>query len=199
MWQPEMVARCVEALEAHPDRVLAFPKSDIIDLQGQFMRFETEYAIHTEPFERLTYEIDSPSYCAHVMGIFRLDALKKTNGIRRIPGPDRALTAEALLQAAFVHVPERLFSLRLTGGDWKNGSYYQMARREARNHITSNPVMIELVALLHPFWRFASYAKIIWGASLFSTAEKMRLTGFLCKAFCRKIFLNWRRDDTISA
>jgi glycosyltransferase involved in cell wall biosynthesis len=107
---PTYLARCVAALEAHPDAVLCQSVLEIVDGDG-----EREIYDHTafgtdrlRQSERLAARLRARR-CTEVFGVIRRDALLGTALIADHVGADRTLLIELALRGRFVGVPELLF------------------------------------------------------------------------------------------
>ncbi len=100
---PDSLDRCVAELEAHPEAVLAYPRTHLIDEAG---------APAGEYDDRLDLrERDAPTRfeqtlrllgeCNAVFGLVRTEALRRTRLIGPYPGADMVLLAELSLHGAF--------------------------------------------------------------------------------------------------
>ena len=114
LYHPELLQRCVEALEAHPDVVLAHAADAAIDEQG-------------EVISALPYDVDSanPRPSARLRSLLYVDGgnddygVMRTDVVRRVApygagayGSDRVFVAAMLLQGPFHHVPQILYYRR---------------------------------------------------------------------------------------
>jgi glycosyltransferase involved in cell wall biosynthesis len=111
---PRAVEACVEALDQHPDAVLAYPKTRLIDEEGkQLEDYEDNVDLpFARPSERFTQLLIRLGLCNAVFGLIRTEVLRRTRGIRPFVGSDIPFLAELALHGKFVEVPERLFSRR---------------------------------------------------------------------------------------
>lgn len=110
----EYLQKCVDILDAHPDVVLAYSKTNIIDVNGNVIK----------PYEdNLHIDLDSPSQrfiqlnrsvleCNAVFGLIRADALRKTKLIGNYIASDNCLLSDLSLMGKFHEVPQRLFHRR---------------------------------------------------------------------------------------
>ncbi len=108
---PEYVARCVAALDANPEAVLARPRAIEIDEAGHTL-FEHEDALdcsQSEPHARFAEVMLQRHPCFDVYGVVRTAVLRRTALIGRYPSSDRVLLAELALAGPWVRVPEPLF------------------------------------------------------------------------------------------
>lgn len=138
---PDFLQRCVAALERDPGAVLAFPRSCIIDEDGE-PQGDYEHA----------QEIESPSCavrfgalleyhrCFEVFGVIRRDALAKTRLIGPYAHGDGVLLANLALHGRFVKIPESLFfprrhdkqSSTMVGDYWNYAAWFNPAFRGKR-------------------------------------------------------------------
>jgi glycosyltransferase involved in cell wall biosynthesis len=114
LYEPELLHRCVEALESHPDAVLAHAADAAIDEDGEILG-------------PLPYELDTanPSPSARLRSLLYVSGgnddygVMRTDVVRRIApygvgayGSDRVFVASMLLQGPFHHVPQILYFRR---------------------------------------------------------------------------------------
>lgn len=112
---PTYVERCVEVLDRAPDSVvLAYPKTVIIDQDGQFVRnYENMLDLRQRrPHERVNALIRSIVMSNAVFGVIRTDALRRTGGHGSYISADYVLLAELALAGQFWEIPEPLFLRR---------------------------------------------------------------------------------------
>ncbi|MEX0801673.1 MAG: glycosyltransferase family 2 protein [Dehalococcoidia bacterium] len=123
--------RCVEALGAHPDAVLAYPRARCIDEHGNmFLDADDGGHMHWQPrasdrFRQLLDE--SPWRVLFIFGLIRADALAATRLIGNFLGSDCNLVAELALRGSFHEVSERLSFIRLHPD---SSSWHQQRTRE---------------------------------------------------------------------
>lgn len=113
--KPTLIQRCVDLLETHPDVVLAYAKTTIIDEYGNVIndRFEDLYNLRWKRASRRYKAFTkTPLDCNPVFGVMRLSALRKTPGIGPYESSDRVLLGELALLGEIAEVPERLFLRR---------------------------------------------------------------------------------------
>lgn len=111
---PEFLKRCVEVLDRDPSVVLAYPKTKLIDDNGDFV---SEYQDHlhlpfASPFDRFKEIFERMGLCNPVYGLIRSDALKQTNLFGNFIANDNPLLVELTLYGKFCEVPEFLFYRR---------------------------------------------------------------------------------------
>lgn len=107
---PTYLARCVAALEAHPDAVLCQSLLEIVDAAGEREVYD-HTAFGTErprQSDRLGARLRARR-CTEVFGVIRREALHGTALIADHVGADRTLLLELALRGRFVGVPDLLF------------------------------------------------------------------------------------------
>lgn len=109
--RPDYLARCVAALEAAPEAVLAFSRAVEVDEEGRQLarRGALNVAGHPSPVERFRAQLFDERYCYAVFGVVRRDVLVRTGGIGAFTNADRVLLAELALHGRFVECDEELF------------------------------------------------------------------------------------------
>lgn len=118
---PDLVARCVAALEASPTAVLAFGRTGFIDDAGEPLHgydVPIRWSNHETAFDRLREQLAIPwtalqHMCTRQFGILRREALLRTSLIRSHPASDLVLMLELALLGGLVEVDGRLFFVRL--------------------------------------------------------------------------------------
>jgi glycosyltransferase involved in cell wall biosynthesis len=112
---PTYIERCVEVLDRAPDSVvLAYPKTVIIDQDGQFVRnYEDMLDLRQKrPHERVAAVVRNVVMSNAVFGVIRTDALRRTGGHGSYISADYVLLAELALAGQFWEIPEPLFLRR---------------------------------------------------------------------------------------
>lgn len=111
---PGFVRGCVEALDEHPEAVLACPRTQLINSAGEVFEDLNDGAMGLDaptPHERIRNLLRRQA--VHVMyGMVRRDALLRTRGMTPCVGDDVVLLAELFAQGPMVLVPEQLFRQR---------------------------------------------------------------------------------------
>jgi glycosyltransferase involved in cell wall biosynthesis len=174
LYHPELLRRCVEALEAHPDAVLAHAADAAIDEDG---------AVISE----LPYSVDSsnPRPSARLRSLLYVDngnddyGVMRTDVVRRIApygsggyGSDRVFVAAMLLQGPFHHVPEILYYRR---------EHPERARRASKTDRARVYDPKRTSRLRYPAIRLhaeyvTAFVAAIWRAPL-TSAERLRCWG----------------------
>jgi hypothetical protein len=116
LWAPSYVSRCLAALRARPDAVMASTELRFIDPDGSVL--EADYARYDNP------DLSSPSVIERVRrllrrggwyqvyGLARRDALDRTRLFQDRYGPDVVLVLELALRGPILLVPDPLFWYR---------------------------------------------------------------------------------------
>ena len=113
---PEMLEQCVTILDSHPDIVLCYPKTNIIDEHGQLIRaydYDDFWNLSSpEPIDRFWTTFSPLRECNAVFGLIRSYALARTALIGHYISSDSVLLAELSLHGRLHELPERLFYRR---------------------------------------------------------------------------------------
>jgi hypothetical protein len=116
-WHPDWLATLVDALERHPDVVLAYPLTQRIDPDGAPLakparQFDT--FLVTDRDRRWTHLSRSDAVAAGdiVYGLMRADAVRDSGVFRPVLCPDRLLVAELTLRGQIQQVPQVLWYRR---------------------------------------------------------------------------------------
>ncbi|HTN24343.1 MAG TPA: glycosyltransferase family 2 protein [Solirubrobacteraceae bacterium] len=114
VWHPRWLGDLVDALDADPQAVVAYPHSFRIDGDGRVLRapwsFDTRDA--GTPAERLARAVEGMSAGNMVYGLYRADALARAGVFRSVLAPDRLLLTELAVHGRFVQVPDVLWYRR---------------------------------------------------------------------------------------
>jgi glycosyltransferase involved in cell wall biosynthesis len=115
LFAAESLRRCVDILDAEPSVVLAYPKTTLIDAEGQ--KIDTyDDGLHLDSpkaSERFVQVCENLKLINVVYGLARSDVMRKTQFTRSFPGGDSVLVAELSLYGSFWEIPEFLFYRRL--------------------------------------------------------------------------------------
>lgn len=147
---PRWVDLLHQALEQHPQAVLAYGRTRAFDADGHFLRevggFETRDV--TDSRERLVRTIHRVPAGDMVYGLFRREALARAGILRDVMLPDRLVLTELTAQGEFVFVPSALRSRRVTAP-------MSMRRQRASIFPDSVPVHARL-----PWWM--THTAVVW-------------------------------------
>lgn len=116
---PTFLRSCVEALEASPDTVVAYPRTLLIDSRGQVTDDEFVDGLDLRdgsPLTRFRRYMHHVGEQHPVFGVMRTEALRGTGLIANCWGGDQVLLAELMLRGRIDEVPERLFLRRYHSG-----------------------------------------------------------------------------------
>lgn len=111
---PQFIEKCVKVLDEDRSVVLAYPRTNVIDTQGNVVG-SYEYEIdfdHPEPAVRLwrMMTVNHKLHGAHELyGLMRTDALRLTPGFRAHVRGDSVLLARLALLGRFRRIEEHLF------------------------------------------------------------------------------------------
>ena len=167
--EPTFLERCVEALDAVPEAVLAYPKSRLLDDDGMPIRDHEDHLAlgQATPHERLRALVPAVGYTHPMYGVIRSQALRGTRLLGAYPSSDYVLLAELALAGPFVEVPERLFLRRI---------HPQMSRQ-------ANPTPAAAAAWFRPgartrfraeAWRLCSEHLVAIARAPLTTRERLR-------------------------
>lgn len=113
---PELLAACVDCLEADPTVVLCFPHTQQVDVQGRVLGvFSGDFEVRSaDPVERFLQVasrlcINSPMSA----GLIRRNAVNAELPLGNYPGADLVLMAKVALHGRFALLPEALFYRRV--------------------------------------------------------------------------------------
>ena len=112
LWAPDLVRKCVAALEACPEAAIASAPSNWIDVAGNPLD-EVSGWYDTRgmgPVRRFSFAFWGNLH--PVLGVIRLQYLRDVPKIHRCVGADQILLAELSLHGDFIHVPDTAWSRR---------------------------------------------------------------------------------------
>ncbi len=129
---PTLLEKCVEALDRHPEAVLAYPRVLMIDWQGEPLpedpstwRPPLSSDASSPTDDRDPRGLDSPQasrrfygvlmktvWCLEPYGLMRTDAVHTTGKLRNYRAAEKVFIAEMALRGQFVEVPEMLLLVR---------------------------------------------------------------------------------------
>jgi len=110
----EYLERCVYILDNCPDVILSYPKTVIIDEEGNPKRpYDDQlHLLSPHAAERFRSLMTLIGECNAVFGVMRLQVLRRTALIANYIASDVALLAELSLHGKFFQVPDELFFRR---------------------------------------------------------------------------------------
>jgi glycosyltransferase involved in cell wall biosynthesis len=115
IFHPMFVERCIETLNNHPEAVVCYTRTKVIDEEGNYVGnfvvdINTSSAISHVRF----YNVIAVDYlCIQLLGVFRSSAFRSTRQFLGYKGCDRNVLAEFSLLGPILEVPEYLFYHRL--------------------------------------------------------------------------------------
>jgi glycosyltransferase involved in cell wall biosynthesis len=128
---PTYLEKCVAVLDREPDVVLCHSLSCPIDDSGRPLRYDATLGVMTDVDRTFSVPAPDPSYatdadpvvrfrdalwhsanCQHVMGVMRVDAMRRTRLLSSYYSADRAYLMSMALLGRFVEIPEMLFFKR---------------------------------------------------------------------------------------
>ena len=114
VWHPRWLGELVDALDADPEAVVAYPHSLRNDGEGRVLRAPWSFDTHDAgtPAERLSRTVEGMSAGNMVYGLYRADALARAGVFRSVLAPDRLLLTELAVHGRFVQVPDVLWYRR---------------------------------------------------------------------------------------
>jgi len=109
---PDFLAACIDALEAEPAAVLAYPLARGVDPDGRWLFDFHEQNLHTDSawaHERFRYLLCCRHPCLQQFGVMRTEVLRRTGGQANCPHGDNVLLAELALHGPFARIEDRLW------------------------------------------------------------------------------------------
>lgn len=118
LFAPESLACCVQVLDQHPEAVLCYPKTMLIDAQGHALRpYEDNLDLRqVSPVERYRATVKQIGLTNVIYGLMRTSVLRQTRLIGNFPGADVVFVAELALFGQFHEIDQRLFFRRMHPG-----------------------------------------------------------------------------------
>ncbi|GIG60855.1 glycosyl transferase [Longispora fulva] len=115
MCAPTMLSRCVDALDAAPGAVLAYPRTVLIDGAGERTRSHRDFLDlrAPSPWRRVARYARKISLVNPMYGVIRTAALRRTGILRTYVSSDYTMLAELAALGEFHEVPEELFFRRV--------------------------------------------------------------------------------------
>jgi glycosyltransferase involved in cell wall biosynthesis len=122
--EPELIERCVEVLEAHPEVVLCHTDFVHIDAAGAITgHISRNHCGAPHAAERFASMAEARDFCEETYGLIRAEIFAQTDLQMDYTGSDRTLMCELALHGRFENVEQCLFSKRLHGAneyiDWR--------------------------------------------------------------------------------
>lgn len=114
--EPQFVEKSVGVLEQRPNFVLAYSRSQIIDINDKPIEIEEDelYLDSNDVRTRFIHTLSAMRVCHNLFfGVIRREVLAKTRLKGAFLAADRCLLAELSLYGAFYQIQERLFKRRI--------------------------------------------------------------------------------------
>jgi glycosyltransferase involved in cell wall biosynthesis len=138
-WHPQFLAEAVAVLDRHPDVVLCYPRTTLVDAEGRRIEdYEDNLELADEsPRERFRALYRRIGLCNAHLGLLRRDAMSRTRLIAGHLASDVDFLAEMALQGKFRLLPDIRFYRRFhpTSSSWQRAdsqhqvAYYDPARK----------------------------------------------------------------------
>ncbi|MDH4185506.1 MAG: glycosyltransferase [Nitrospira sp.] len=118
LFAPESLACCVEVLDQHPEAILCYPKTTLIDAHGGTIRpYDDNLDLRqASPVDRYKAVIKQLGLTNVIYGLMRTDVLRQTRLIGNFPGADLIFVAELSLFGQFHEIDRPLFFRRMHEG-----------------------------------------------------------------------------------
>ncbi len=112
---PDSIAVCVAALDANPDAVLCYPKTDLVDAEGRVIEtYDDNLDLRsTDAVERFARAMRQIGLVNVIYGLMRTQPLGKTRLMGTWVGADEVLVFELALQGQFLELPVSRFYRRI--------------------------------------------------------------------------------------
>jgi glycosyltransferase involved in cell wall biosynthesis len=181
LYARDLIRRCIDALDEHPDVVLAQSESAIIDSSGavvKLINYRPVGSFSSSAPERLRSMLFD-GWGDDEGGVIRIDALRKTKLQGSYHFADRVILAELGLLGAFFHVPDYLYFRR----DHPD-SLYRTSTTVRTRCVSLDPRRAN--SLRHPVVRL--YGEYAWS---FIAAIQHAPLSLADRAECYRILLQW--------
>ena len=163
---PTLLSRCVEAMDADPSAIMAYPRTIIIDddgvEQGPYLRDAA--VTQARPTDRIRALMKSWALCNEIFGLIRTAGLRTTRLLSpTLPSADRRVLIELVVRGRFLMIDEPLFYRRVGrtssyGGDRDVPTYAwlepelantgKIPKKFARMNGDANRLLVETVKAL---------------------------------------------------
>ncbi len=116
LWAPDLVSKCVAALDVHPGAALAYASSTWIDADGAALDKESGW-YDTRGMDAIGRFFMAFWGNLHpVLGLIRTEYLRDLPKIHACAGSDQIVLTELALRGDFIHVPDSSWSRRAQRG-----------------------------------------------------------------------------------
>lgn len=112
---PTYLEKCVALLQTEPDAVMCYPRTVLIDGEGQVIEYHDDgFDLRSpQPHQRFRQYFHSSAWCHPVFGLVRSSVLRQTVLIGSYPSSDRVLLGDLALRGKCCELPEHLAYRRL--------------------------------------------------------------------------------------
>jgi glycosyltransferase involved in cell wall biosynthesis len=176
LFAPDSIAVCVAALDANPDVVLCYPRTDLIDSTGRvIMSYRDNLDLRScDPVERFRQGLAQIGMVNVIYGLIRASALRRTRLMRNFVGADEVLVLELALQGRFMELEQSRFYRRI-----HDTAFSQMKTAEEKQEFCDPSMRGKLV--LYLWQHYFEYAMGALHASL-PVLTKVRLLQILFRS-----------------
>jgi len=173
--EPRVLELCKQVLDEHPDCVLAYTETRLIDESGKPIRDYDDPldASDPDPVQRFRKTISSLALNNAQCGLIRTDVLRRTGFEGLYAGGDIPLMAELALFGKFPRLPERLFLRRVSPESSTIGSNLESMKNF--NQVADSGLMMS-----GSLRRWIDYVRVVNRSSL-RPWEKFQLHSYLFK------------------
>lgn len=111
---PSFLEKCIEVLDRNPDIALCYPKTVLIDEDGnEIKKYDDRlHMMEKAPHERLRHYLTKVNLANAVFGVIRTSVLRDTRLLGKYFGADYILLMELCLRGKFFEVQDHLFLRR---------------------------------------------------------------------------------------
>lgn len=115
---PRLVDECVKVLDAHPEVVLCYGKTVLIDAKGEVIRYHEDNLDLRQPraADRFRLALQRLQLVNVLEGVIRTASLQRTGLLGTYVASDMALVPELALHGQFHELPEFMFYRRMHAG-----------------------------------------------------------------------------------
>ncbi len=168
--EPTFLERCVEVLDRDPAVIMAYPRTTLIDADGN----ETERFIDTlnlqedlphRRFQHFHHVFGEQSICHPIFGVMRVAPVRDREILPRYISSDMILLAELSLRGKIVEIPENLFKLR-----WHAGASTVAQKEFEKRALWFDPNLTNPVAVLMTRYR--------WLYEYFRMIDRVKMTPY---------------------
>ncbi len=162
----DLLARCLEVLDAEPTVVLTYGKAKYIDEEGRPLDLTDPgwHLISDNPLERMRRVIFSGHKVNLFYGLMRSSVLRQTRLFPPYASGDYRLIGELCLQGKFLEIPEYLFFRRIH----PEASSQNAGLKWESVFFKGRPGRVEL-----PFWHLSlDHARTVVGSNNLTAGQK---------------------------